>query len=85
VLDPNHDLEFKGLKREATSGTSSGPEFDAGVLSVIEQIERIGSFVSDDSLYDDTLMPSPDRQDPYSNGVRYAETALRRYQKAPGA
>jgi hypothetical protein len=86
MLDPSHDLEFQGLKREAKSGTDSGPEFDAGVLSVIEQIEQTGSFVPDDSLYDPlTLKPSAERQDEYSNGVRFAQTALRRYQRIADA
>lgn len=42
---PTDDGTFLNLKQIARSGGEKGPLYDAGVLSVIDQIEKTGTFV----------------------------------------
>lgn len=82
--DHNRDPALRALKLQAESGTDRTPEFNRGVLSVVEEIELKGSFVPDESLYDSKGTPSAAHQDDFSNGVRHAEAALRRYGRVAG-
>jgi len=45
--DPAADPALLDLKRSAAAGTGRGPLYDRGVLAVVEQVERSGSFAPD--------------------------------------